>query len=444
MMKKLIMLTALLLLAALVFPSCGASNDKDITAEYSVGFSKQVLEYGDMSDYYIAGYKNGNHPEGVLDPQYVKAVWIDNGKASVLLIVVDCIGLDSGSVAKIRKELKRLECDSVNVISTHTHAGVDTLGLWGPIGINGKNEEFNLQITEKAVAAAHEAYEARCTGKLLYSETETDGLQTDSREPSIYDKNIYQLRFVPNGKKEGVRIVSFAAHAESLRGDNKLISADFPSELARLAKEESSDEMIFLPGAIGGLVMTPLFDGEDTQRNMRLTAEKLWAYLKTAEESELEARLDVVRVEFETKLDNTLFIYYKFLGILGNDAQRGLFGGYTVKSELTLLRLGEVTLSLLPGEIFPELISGPGSDEGCEPLASIAKRYGVEKTVFVGLANDELGYIVTPSDFVLDADAPYVNSSKGHYEETNSVGINVARDIAKAYKKAAEKLQKQQ
>jgi len=55
----------------------------------------------------------------------------------------------------------------------------------------------------------------------------------------------------------------------------------------------------------------------------------------------------------------------------------------------------------------------------------------------IGLANDEIGYIVPPSDFVLDGELPYVQEAEGdHYEETNSVGPNAAIDIADAFEKA--------
>ena len=63
--------------------------------------------------------------------------------------------------------------------------------------------------------------------------------------------------------------------------------------------------------------------------------------------------------------------------------------------------------------------------------------------IFVGLANDELGYIIPPSDYVLSEDAPYFNEAEGdHYEETNSVGVDCADDLAKALEKALEKCSK--
>ncbi len=446
-MKKYILKVFVLILAlALILPSCTA-REKEKELEFSLGFASCELELEeDLTQYYIAGYKNGKHPEGILDLQKIKAVWIENGLTSILLISVDCIALDSKTVNDIRKGLKDFcrdsGCSSVNVVSTHTHAGVDTLGLWGPIGISGKNAEFTKQIISSAEAVAKQAYENRGSGKLLYSKTETVLSQIDSRAPYQFDKNIYQLRFVPNDtSKNGIRIVSFAAHPESLRGNNRLISADYPSVISRIVKERCGDDVIFFSGAIGGLIATTLLDSDDLVNNMELTGRKLSEYILTpSEETELEPKLSISRVEFETKLENTIFLYYKFLGILGNEVKKDIHGDYFLKTELSVVSIGDITLALLPGEIFPELVNGTKNESYPEPLALIAKRYGLNNLVIIGLANDEIGYIIPPIAFELDILAPYLDAPDGHYEETNSVGPECADDIVAAFEKAAKEL----
>ena len=63
----------------------------------------------------------------------------------------------------------------------------------------------------------------------------------------------------------------------------------------------------------------------------------------------------------------------------------------------------------------------------------------------VGLCNDELGYIVPPSDFLVNPGAPYIERirdarGEDHYEETNSVGPACAKCIADAFESALKKL----
>ena len=136
-------------------------------------------------------------------------------------------------------------------------------------------------------------------------------------------------------------------------------------------------------------------------------------------------------------------MFYKFLGILDKKVERAESAtGYALWSEMTVLRLGELTLALIPGEIFPELVWGgarePGLAEDPPLLCDIAEEYGAGKLLVVGLANDELGYIVPPSDFLVNETAPYLDRiedqyGEDHYEETNSVGPECAVVIAETF-----------
>ena len=450
MMKHL--LCGLVALCLLFGCGCAAGGPGDpAETVYTLGFAAVTPDIPEASDgpLYIAGYRNGKEITGVLDRQQVRAVWLDNGDQSTLLIAVDCVGLGNNTVREIRRRLagfcRRSGCDTVNVIATHTHAGIDTLGLWGPVAIEGKNAAYTENVIRGAVQAAQAAYEDRSSGTLAYSATLTEGLQEDSRNPQVYDPHLYQLRFTPDREdNNGIRILSFAAHAEALRGDNTLVSRDYPGVVCDLVHEATGDDVLFLPGAIGGLILTPaLTEGPfDAVENLRLTGQRLAAYaLSPADEQPLEAHMDVARVSLGVELDNTLFRYYKFLGILQNDVQRTMTGKYRLKTELTLLQLGDVTLALLPGEICPELVTGTGKPEDPPALADTAAAYGISKLMVVGLANDEIGYILPPSDFLLHGELPYLQEAEGdHYEETNSVGSACAPALAKAFEKALRAL----
>ena len=68
----------------------------------------------------------------------------------------------------------------------------------------------------------------------------------------------------------------------------------------------------------------------------------------------------------------------------------------------------------------------------------MAAAYGIQNMLIVGLCNDELGYVVPPSDFMIADTLPYVNTvedetGENHYEETNSLGPKTAFCIADAF-----------
>ena len=439
------------------------------TAQWTVGFGQAVLPYPETSDnpIYIAGYNQGWDVSGILDEQRASAVWLDCGGEGILIIGIDCVGLSNKYVEDIRTDLAaecaEWGCAAVHVYSTHTHAGIDTLGLWGPLGVDGKNPEFQQILVEGAFDAACQAYENRRIGTLTYSSAETVNALRDSRDPQVYDPFLHQIRFKPDDGSGGLRIISYTAHAESLRGDNTYLSRDFPGEMADIFKAETGDDMMYMPAALGGLLMTRDFCEEqgfyDYEQNMRYTGRLMADYLLAVPESEevtIEPVMTSARTKFSIPLDNTAFMYYRFLGILDNTAvpDKTSGTGYALVSELSVLTLGDYTLTLIPGEIFPELVYGGYFDddmatspenENPVPLTEIAAQYGHDNLLICGLANDELGYIVPPNDFLLSPIAPFfdkIDDHKGenHYEETNSVGIHTAHCIAEAFEAALKAL----
>lgn len=439
----------------------GSANVNSYTAEttvsngnaWHVGFGRRQIIPSENNDQplYIAGYKNGVEISGVLDYCQARAVWMDTGSEGILLISVDCVALDSGTVAKIRENLTDLpNCAAINVYATHTHAGIDTLGLWGPVAVNGKNEAYMDALIHAAADAAREAAENRTAGTLYFGKTLTVDMHHDSRYPQVYDANLYQLRFSANNGTDGLRLLFYGAHAESLRSENTLLSRDFPGLLCDGVTAATGDNTMFLPGAIGGLIMTKAFTdtAANAEENMRITAEKLIrSTLSITEETEqpIPSTLAFCRKKTTIPMDNIGFLLYKTLGILTNQAVPTKSAtGYGVETELAVLKLGELAIALLPGEIFPELVLGTQygkaapENENPASLNEIAAQNNATKLLVVGLVNDEIGYIVPPSDFLVHETMPYLKqptdfNGENHYEETNSIGPKCAIVIAREF-----------
>ena len=416
------------------------------------GFGRRQIIPDENSEepLYIAGYNNGLQITGVLDYCEARAIWVDTGGEGVLLIGVDCVALDSGTVGKIREELKDVpNCAAIHVYATHTHAGIDTLGLWGPIGVDGKNGAYMDALIQAAAQAGREAAENRTKGRLFFGHAKTEEMYRDSRDPVVYDENLYQLRFRADNGNGNIRLFSYGAHPESLRGKNTLLSRDYAGMLCDKVTEQTGDHTLFAPGAIGGLIMTKEFVDAGTERgavrNRNYTANRLVGYaLSITEDSEEELLPSLVckRRSCAVPMDNTAFWLYKLLGILGNTAVRADSAtGYGVETEVSLLCLDDLAVALIPGEIFPELVYGGEYGDAAlqyenpKPLAESAKEHGLDRLLVIGLANDELGYIVPPSDFLVNPEMPYlekITDDKGenHYEETNSIGPACAEAIA--------------
>lgn len=445
-MIKRLLLVLLLCLSVVSLISC-SDDEKGIYG----GYAEVSIVPEQNASYYIAGYEGGRFYTDILDYQKAKAFYIKYNGNDCLLISIDCIGLTSNYISLIRGLLD-LDCE-INVMSTHTHAGIDTLGLWGPVGIDGKGETFMMKVVDAAVQAGKSAYNNAKAGILTYGYVKTEEMLSDSRRPYVYDENLYQLKFTPDNGKESIRMIIYGAHPESLGGSNTKISADYPGEMSKYIKETTGDNTIFFVSSIGGLVKTKCFDEEDPVNNMKITGTKLAQYALSINEEEIkDGNLKQIRTSTKIRLDNTIFLYYKFLGILQNRTSKSIFSNtYYLKTEVSVLQIGNITFALIPGEIFPELVYGNAflnpecTNENPDTLKNIALEYDIENLIILGLANDEIGYIIPPSDYLVNEEYPYLkeyldSTGESHYEETNSPGENCAIKIAKAFRNVIKKL----
>ena len=77
-------------------------------------------------------------------------------------------------------------------------------------------------------------------------------------------------------------------------------------------------------------------------------------------------------------------------------------GAVAVRTEVGLIRLGELDIAAIPGEIYPELVLGkvqdpadPGADFPTAPVEpAIYAQLKSKHRMLIGLANDELGYFI--------------------------------------------------
>ena len=413
--------------------------------------------------YYIAGYNNGLPVTGVLDPQCVRAACISDGENVIVVAAVDCIGLSAQSIENIRRRIEPIVAEygvtEVHIASTHTHAGIDTLGLWGPVAVDGKDDAFMEVMYDAAVDAIGQACASMKPGRLYFGSAFTGSLQYDSRKPHVFDKRIYRLRFEPADGSAGLQIISYDAHPESLRSENTKVSADYPYYMGRKIKEETGDDYIFFAGALGGLIMTKMLTDSSgreypVEENVVLTGECLAdTILENTTERELEPCIDHAVRNITLDIDNNVFIAMTFLGVLDFTPVKG-DGRHRLAMEtrVSMLRLGGedgVSIVMVPGELFPELAHG-GSytvqiNDGAENPVPMKDVIDGEFIVW-GLVDDEIGYIVPPEDFLLNETMPYLEKAydqydRRHYEETNCVGPETAGVINNAVAELAGEIE---
>ncbi len=439
-----------------------AGNEKfssDAGEKWTCGFGKAAYtpNIGDGNTYYIAGYDSNNPAEAVLDDLYARAVYLDDnrGDGGVIFCALDCVGMSRKDINDIRmlalESGKLGKMKSINIASTHTHAGIDTQGLWGEkIYKCGKNDAFMANLKKKAAEAIVAAYEGRKNGKLYMGYTETEDMQADVRTPVTYDKNLTRFRFAPDDRSGDIYIVNFASHAELL-GTTKLVSADFPAYLIKeIEANVPKSNAVFFNGAIGGMIsakeIKKVYRNEiDCEEYMKGFGKQLGEIaLSIEKETEIKPILNIKSKGIRVSGDNTVLILARYLKVLNNDIGRTEKRNKAcIFSEVGYVELGDkdVAMFLVPGELFPELYNGEfltEADSAHHRKASYKKvlkdMTDCKHKFVIGLCNDELGYILAENDFLLNDAMPYIEKAnddmgRGHYEETNSTGPNTAQVI---------------
>ena len=429
---------------------------------FTAGFGQATLLPGDVMQktYYVAGYSENNPATGVLDEPQASALWLDDntGRGALLFVSLDAVGLLHADVEAIRESLTDFSavsgCRGVHILCTHDHAAIDTMGNWGPLPRSGRDKAYMAFLYAQIKKAAVDAYHDRRDGSLYLGTIEVPDMQEDIRTPIVYSKTLTRFRFAPKDGTREIWLLNFASHSESLQGCNSRISADFPGYLRRAILDKTGAQTVYCVGAIGGMISMQIENereirdaGGDFAASTKAIGEKLAGYaMAIRRDKKLSPCINVLRRELYLEADNTMLLTAKFVHILKAKThfREETSLGLALRTEMTYMEIGGKPMLFVPGELFPELAYGGylsaaesanGTGENPVPLCGIADDPDL---LIFGMADDEIGYIVPPDDFLLNGTNPYFERTddrhgRRHYEETNSLGPNTAQTIADTF-----------
>ena len=438
---------------------------------------------------WMAGFDNSKPMQGVHDDLWARAIVFDQGSTRVALVEVDLVGFFRPDLLLVRDAVAAagLDLDHVVVAATHVHEGPDTMGLWGPTeSVSGVDPDYVATVRETIVAAIGEAVAgltpvgAMRVGQVdvsTYSDKGVYNILTDLRDPIVIDERMQTLSFWDQAGAPIATLVHFGDHPEATADENLYLTSDFAYMLREVveqgvswdaySREGVGGTAIFVNGAVGGMMTGLRVEVDDPDGNTwsGYTLERTVVMGKVMGEMALDAvagasdvadpdlsfavqtmRLPVENWGFQTMflsgiIDRELFDYDTSKPIDDSNVP-------SIETEIDVIDLGPLRLLTIPGELFPELNIGgydgshvgsstavvvdPGNvnppDLGAAPVGPyIDERLASEHRWVVGLANDELGYVVPAYDFLLHETNPWFDEPEGdHYEETNSLGPQTA------------------
>ncbi len=413
---------------------------------------------GKFDTHWMAGFRLKAAARGAHDDLWARTMVLDDGECRLALVAVDIIGIFHPVVVEIREMLPEEAGITYLVItSTHTHAGPDMLGLWGnSIFKSGVDSEWKEYVKASIVMSILDAVDAMRPAYFRFSKNLEEGLVTleDTREPYVFDEGLRMMQVLDKETSLTLgTVIQWANHPETLWSKNLYISSDFPHYLREavengvyhgdsLVREGVGGISLYVNGAVGGLMTThsstgvqdPFVDTiyvKPSFDKIRAQGDTLGLIvLRTMRDNYVEveeAGINLRAKTFELPMKNRLFLFASAIGKI--DA--GLSGWMKKRTEAAVWSIGPASFLTFPGELYPEILNGgvvalPGRDFDIEPqeappLRSLMQgdfRFGI------GLANDEIGYIIPKSQW--DTKAPYVYRDKPYYGEVNSLGPDTA------------------
>jgi len=374
---------------------------------------------------WLSGYGARDKPsDDIQDDLYARALVVGDGNNTVALIAVDLLWVPLHMTCEVRDLVQAktgIPTQNVMICASHTHFGPKIYGktkLGPDVQDNSVDDAYVQTLTKKIADAVFLAYKdmqaarlgARCTelAEVTFHRRPrcADGSVTTTF--SLPDEIVATQRIVrdadgatrvtftyPEGRPQPVfgpidpqvwtlrvedangvllsSMVNFACHAVSGSRYPEWfysISGDYPGETARVVERIEGGICLFTSGTAGDIV--PLKRGREARyqigRAVAGAAVRGLQFVSMADDMTVAGRTMAIEIPLRDDLaDNR---------IVDADADQG-----PLKTEIQVLRFGEIYLLGLPGEILVEL--------GLE----LKQKAPVEHLIVASLANDVIGYV---------------------------------------------------
>ena len=354
------------------------------------------------------------HPVHLAEDLLARAVVFERGAQRIALIGLDVFGLGPWDVDALRSSLATEGLDQVVVAMSHTHANVDTVGFYGHYPA-----AYAARVVDRARAAAlAAARDLRPVVELRVGTTEmslaggrVSGLIRNGRDPGVVDPTVSLLQAIGEDGAPVVNVVHLACHPEVIRfSDTRGLSPDFVGSLCRDVSGELGGQTVFLNGALGGM-LTP-----DTRFRTHEAASEMGSALAAYV---IRAARGAVPSERHDLFMHRRAVDYPVTGssvreFLKNPPRPVDFHDGRVRSEMSVVWIGDAQFITVPGELLPDI--------AFEIMASMPGRL----RAVVGLANGELGYLVPSWDFRAGGYEERTGPGEAGGEITRTVGLELA------------------
>src|SRR3954452_722561 len=355
-----------------------------------------------------------------------RAVVFDDGNRTIAIADVETQGMFAAyedgpwglhDIAEsVAAHTPRLHADPILIAADHTHSGPDTIGAWG-----GPPPGYLAYIHDQTVKAIEDAYRARRLADvraghsdapdLIYNQSCTEALN-QSKEPDYTGPDLCatpgkdgMFRVVQATAPSGGVVATYAAYAaHATAGGGDGLHGDWPQFLSGAMSARYGGVGLAMEGANGGTQpcrpacaftkpTNPGYNAPDRRTALMLN------YMAHVQRSldhaaPVRGKVDAAKAYIREPITGpavlALFTAGHHTGtrlLRSHDSPWG--NGNTLRTVTSARRVGGVLFSGTPGEGFPAI--GNGVRDAIS---------GEQEVIQLGLANDQLGYLIAPATYV--------------------------------------------
>lgn len=442
-------------------------------AKWHLGYDSRSILPDNKDDvigrYYVAGtidVKN-KFATSVEDDLKVRTVAISDGadRPTAIFCTLDSYGMSLSDVREIRRRLADWSAENnisaITVSVLHQHSAIDTFGMNGNIWqmallnplytlfggkiSNGKNPEFMESLFNKCTESIINAEKNMTSGKLYFGTADATRHLHDKRQPYVNDPNFNRLRFVPDSGDRETWIVTSAIHCVGNGAAGTAVTGDYPYYAEKAINDFGADVMFILGAEECNNQekdKNSVTDFSEDMTSFELIAGYGDSIGKTItaidNDKEVAPLLNIRYKEITLPVDNAILLFAAKVGAFENIVRK-IDGKWNVISEIGYMEIGDdMAFAIVPGELAPELAYGgcltseyswSGKDWQYPSMQEIT---GDRDLYVLGLANDQVGYIVPDNDYMsmLHGDSKSI--------EFVSLGKNTASKIVTEFKLLVE------